>query len=1042
MGYKVRSSMSSAFHFRARAALSVFAVIAFLLTAKSDAQVTLTANGQPQAVILTKVGPLASVQLAAQEIQEHIQRMSGATLPIDVVGTEANYPGKKFIYVGPSSAATAAGISTAGLDLEFYVIRTVNSNLYVVGRDGGQDDWSNLTDCQPGTLLGVYHLLGEILGVRWLWPGESGRFVPANPNVALPALSITTGPAMVQRKYRTPRIGTYLNGLATYGFGVPVLPVSNARKLELAYDELRWLRRMRMGTRKTPSFGHSFTQWWATYGTTHLEYFAELLPGKTQPHPGADRVKLHDSSTAVYQQRVNDWVATGAGTSLNICPNDSRSFCVCANCRALDRPAQAADVVFDSSEARLSDRLATFYTEIANRVKLINPNAIVYGYAYDVYRQAPIEANLPNNVALAYIPGAPSDTLPAGIAETEANMLGWIAHGCTQMYLRPNWMLSAHAGPEWPTHRVGEHFKRLLASGNIKGFDSDSTCGSYASFGLYYYLICRLIADPTLPVDTIVDEYCSAFGSAAGKVRDYFTYWENFINNQADAGNTDILGYASCVPAYGTTYSDYAFDGALQILDSAYAQLAPAENAARARLDFLKIACLHGRLTAQAIALVSPTLPLSSNPQAEKAMRALLAFRDQNAESFAVWREWMIDRESNVTGMQAYWTSILANPGTGYGSNVGSFIETGGQVVMEAEHFTSGSAGTAGAAGITWQEIAGVSGASATVMQALPNNGIGTDTGTYGPRLDFKIDFHTAGTYFVFLHLPTLPGSDDSVNIGLDGALVASNLGNTSGSWKWRTTNPASVGLNITTPGVHTFHIWMREDGAIVDKVILTTNSTFSLAGTDLGPAESGKRGTTERLLTVGNGTGDGYYGESSIVTITAYAAPAGYIFDRWIGATAVLSNALSATTTVLIPMQDAAVAATYRVAPAFDTDGDGITDSWELAHFPNLTTASNAPTSDYDKDGTSDLAEFLAGTLPDDPMSRLKIEDIATGANGDVTVRWQAIAGKKYTIETTAALDAADWKPIAIGILGTAPLSAYTVHFSTPQGYLRIRVE
>ncbi len=232
--------MSSALQTPGRLVLYFSAFAISLLNARSDAQVTFTSNGQPQSVILTKIGPLGSVTLAAQELQEHIQQISRATLPIDVVGTEANYPGKKFIYVGPSSAATAAGISTAGLDLEFYVIRTAGSNLYIVGRDGGQDDWSNLTDCQPGTLLGTYHFLGEIMGVRWLWPWESGRFVPANPSITLPAISITTGPAMVQRKYRTPRIGTYLNGLATYGFGVPVLPTSNARKLELAYDELHW----------------------------------------------------------------------------------------------------------------------------------------------------------------------------------------------------------------------------------------------------------------------------------------------------------------------------------------------------------------------------------------------------------------------------------------------------------------------------------------------------------------------------------------------------------------------------------------------------------------------------------------------------------------------------------------------------------------------------------------------------------------------------------------------------------------------------------
>jgi hypothetical protein len=1030
--------------FRSPFALLLLATFLFVISS-APAQVTLTTNGQPQAVIVTKVGPLGSVQLAAQELQEHILRMSGALLPIDVVGTEGNYPGKKFIYVGPSSATTAAGISTAGLDLEFYIIRTVNSNLYIVGRDGGDDVWYDLSDCQPGTLLGTYHLLGEILGVRWIWPGESGRFVPPNPSVTVPALNITSGPTMVQRKYRTPRIGTYLSNAPTFGFGVPVLPDNATRKTELALDELRWLRRMRMGTRKSPSFAHSFTQWWATYGVTHPEYFAELLPGGTQPHPAADRVKLHDSSTAVYDQRVADWVASGAGNSLNICPNDSRSFCVCAACRALDRPAQAPEIVFDSSEARLSDRLATFYTQIANRVKLINPNTVVYGYAYDVYRYAPLEANLPDNVALAYVPGAPSDTLPDGITETETNVLGWITHGCTQMYLRPNWMLSAHAGPEWPTHRVGEHFKRLIASGNIKGFDSDSSCGSYASFGLYYYLICRLIADPALPVDTVVDEYCSAFGSAASRVRDYLTYWENFINNQADSGNDEILGWSSCVPAYGSTYTDYAFDGALRILDAAYATLGPGETDARTRLDFLRIACLHGRLTAQGIALVNPALTLPNNPQAEKAMRALLSFRDRNAESFAVWREWMIDRESNVPGMQSYWQSILATPGTGYGSNVGAFIEINGEVAMEAEHFTSSSAGTGTAAGITWQDVGAITGSSGTVMQALPNDGVGTDTGTNGPRLDFKVDFHTAGTYYIFLHIPHHPsGQDDSVNVGLNGTLVNANLGNTTGSWRWRTTNPATIALNIATPGVHTFNIWMREDGVMVDKVVLTTNPApaFASNGANLGPDEIGKRGTTEYLLTVVNGSGDGCYGTASPVTISAGVAPAGYVFDRWTGATANVSNVLSSTTTIFMPGQDTSIAASYRVDPALDTDNDGLADSWELANFPSLVFASGSPTSDYDKDGSTDFAESVAGTIPGEPQSRLAVESITTAANGDITIRWQSVVGKKYTLETNTGLQSAEWTPIAIGIPGTAPSTTYTVRFAAPRGFVRVRVE
>ncbi len=40
------------------------------------------------------------------------------------------------------------------------------------------------------------------------------------------------------------------------------------------------------------------------------------------------------------------------------------------------------------------------------------------------------------------------------------------------------------------------------------------------------------------------------------------------------------------------------------------------------------------------------------------------------------------------------------------------------------------------------------------------------------------------------------------------------------------------------------------------------------------------------------------------------------------------------------------------------DADGDGISDAWEITHFGNTTTANQI--SDYDKDGYTDLQEYL----------------------------------------------------------------------------------
>ena len=42
--------------------------------------------------------------------------------------------------------------------------------------------------------------------------------------------------------------------------------------------------------------------------------------------------------------------------------------------------------------------------------------------------------------------------------------------------------------------------------------------------------------------------------------------------------------------------------------------------------------------------------------------------------------------------------------------------------------------------------------------------------------------------------------------------------------------------INVTTLGVHTLNVWMREDGMEFDKIVLTTDINFTPSGT--GPAE------------------------------------------------------------------------------------------------------------------------------------------------------------------------------------------------------------
>ena len=64
--------------------------------------------------------------------------------------------------------------------------------------------------------------------------------------------------------------------------------------------------------------------------------------------------------------------------------------------------------------------------------------------------------------------------------------------------------------------------------------------------------------------------------------------------------------------------------------------------------------------------------------------------------------------------------------------------------------------------------------------------------------------------------------------------------------------------------------------------------------------------------LTIENGTGSGYYAEGENVQIRANSAPAGQVFDKWVGDVETVQDITSAITTVRIPLEDITLIATY----------------------------------------------------------------------------------------------------------------------------------
>jgi hypothetical protein len=111
------------------------------------------------------------------------------------------------------------------------------------------------------------------------------------------------------------------------------------------------------------------------------------------------------------------------------------------------------------------------------------------------------------------------------------------------------------------------------------------------------------------------------------------------------------------------------------------------------------------------------------------------------------------------------------------------------------------------------------------------------------------------------------------------------------------------------------------------------------------------------------------------------------------------------------------------------DTDGDGMIDGWESEHGLNWEDPTDAD-GDLDGDGASNLAEAVAGTLPDNPASRLVLT-VGPHPNAGIAVWVQGQRGRVYRLERTTRLGpSATWTTVGQPLMG----SGATLEFIDPK--------
>ena len=368
-----------------------------------------------------------------------------------------------------------------------------NGKLYIWGREHNS---------HPGTLFAVYGFLEEKLGVRWIYPGEDGIYVPQRKTI-----SFKEGESYSRTApyfWASIRHGSW-HGYDRHVNGIPnEWKISPEKLKQLRLDNELFRIRHRNGQTMSIRYAHAFTQWPDRFEKTHPDYFGVGPYGKPFIPANRKSAKLCLSNPAVIDQIIADWQAKGARKYLNVSPNDGTAgFCLCAKCMALDTRKPG-----ENFYAHLTDRYLNFWNRVAERAIKINPNVMVTTYVYSYYRLPPRREKIkyPDHMLCGLVPALAEDS--------GALFEAWKKVGMKHCFLRPNDTHPASAQIRGMEKRIYDKYQASRKSFKLYGVDYDSTLG-IKSRDLEHYVVERMATYPDKSFEEIFDEFCSAYGAAA-----------------------------------------------------------------------------------------------------------------------------------------------------------------------------------------------------------------------------------------------------------------------------------------------------------------------------------------------------------------------------------------------------------------------------------------------------------------------------------------------------------------------------------------------
>lgn len=559
--------------------LLCFFFLSALLSCKSlavDEHFQIVVNGKARASIVLAAQPSPSSELAALELQHHIQLISGVTIPIR--SDQEKVEGNK-ILIGDNQFTRQLGFQSDAFAPQEYSISFHGKSLVLYGKDRYANDSTNneaginiiqnsLQDSRvlidynlatyqqgnekkmirlpgpyddQGSLHATYDFMERALGVRWYGPADFNIIINKHKSLSLKPFSIRRSPGL---KYR--------DGTGLYG---PMISVQYGNANEDAIQLFH--RRMRRGGEKWGA-NHSFSSYQDRFlypnpaapdlfEKKHEEYFAVGRTGN------GDERQFCYSSQALINQVVADARAYFDGLGLKgkqiamgdyfaIVPLDNGRWCLCEKCqKSLNRDTLHFNHEHFSSGIA-SNYIFKFINAIADSIARTNPGRKIATLAYHEYSYYPDAIQLHDNISVSPCLHSRHYMSP----EIKKQELGWykewVKKSKAPLYV---WNYNTfptergvlgigaldhktpwHVFPGFSAHQQAKLI-RMYHEDGVRGV---FLCG--VGEQLDYYLAMKQYDDSSLQVDDLLNEFFRLyFGNAAGAMQNFYSKIEEVYND-------------------------------------------------------------------------------------------------------------------------------------------------------------------------------------------------------------------------------------------------------------------------------------------------------------------------------------------------------------------------------------------------------------------------------------------------------------------------------------------------------------------------------